>query len=314
MPWGAIDFVSGVSGDLVKFLNSQFFSSLFSAMAGAFGGAWAAQRSSERAKLREKLEQEVRSCNRAIEICASIANAHIALKRQHVLFLKTEYDERRAKVVELFESLGRTGSPPTLVNAGELNARTLDHVRTRTAPLEALMDGLAVSGRPRMLLTFLVHSAEALTESIRARNQLLDTFKEVSAKDPDRMVRLAFGLRLPEGGRDTTYKDLVDGIYMETDDCIEFSRRIGNDLETHGKRVRQAYQRRFKHPIPRISEVSYRSAYDAALMPDPSQYEAMAGAYISAVPATHGSWLKKQWAGMRRRCRASRSVVAKNLF
>ena len=87
---------------------------------------------------------------------------------------------------------------------------------------------------------------------------------------------------------------------METDDCIEFSRRIGIDLETHGERMRKAFVRRFKGPIPRISSANFSSAQRSGLMPDAAQYDALANSYITMVSATDGAKLKKVWVRVRR--------------
>jgi hypothetical protein len=77
--------------------NSAFTTSLLGALAGAWFGARSAQRVAERGKLREELTKEIRNVNAANALSFGIVNSMLALKKQHVAALKSDYDTERQR-------------------------------------------------------------------------------------------------------------------------------------------------------------------------------------------------------------------------
>ncbi|WP_395444519.1 hypothetical protein [Caulobacter sp. UC70_42] len=67
-------------------------------LSGAFAGAWAAQGIAKRnAGVQRRLE-ELRATNAAISTTLSILSTCVALKRQHVLPMKTNYDAQKEEL------------------------------------------------------------------------------------------------------------------------------------------------------------------------------------------------------------------------
>ncbi|WP_339434386.1 hypothetical protein [Pseudomonas orientalis] len=69
------------------FANSSFTTSL----AGAFAGAIAAQRIAEKGKFRDELAKEFQATNAVISLAIGMAAQAMALKKQHVRALKSDY-------------------------------------------------------------------------------------------------------------------------------------------------------------------------------------------------------------------------------
>jgi hypothetical protein len=264
---------------------------------GAWAGAYAAQRIAEKAKLRERHGEEVRVCNAAIELCGSIGNTYLSLKRQHVQELITVYEDQRRRVHEAFERMQRTGDREA-VDVGRLDLAKLDIVRVRASRLETLLtEKLSVGGRAVGLLGFLMQSIESLNNGIELRNELIDQLRELNREE---QVPLVFGLRV-DGRTDETYTDLVRGIARETDDCIVFTRQICMDLEDYGERARAAYLRKYRGIIPRVSHVNFDARMHAlGLTPDLESYQELINTHVTMPRATRGRRWAKARVGMRR--------------
>jgi len=287
--------------EYLEWLSWSRFEVVLLAFLGTGGGAWAgahaAQRIGEKAKLREKHGEEVRLCNAAIELSGGIGNTYLSLKRQYVSDLITRFEDQRRRVHETYDRMQRTGIRE-LCDVGQLDLAKLDIVRVRSSRLETLVtEKLSVGGRPVGLLGFLLQSIESLNHSIEHRNEIVDTFRDLTT---EQQVPLAFGLKV-EGGTDNTYTDLVRGIARETDDCIVFTRQICMDLEEYGERVRAAYLRKYGGIIPRVSHVNFDTQMNAlGLTPDLASYQPLVDSHVTMPRHTTGRHSAKARVAMRR--------------
>jgi hypothetical protein len=94
-----------------KFVNAPISAALLGAIPGAAFGAWFGARAATRmgekaARKRERLE-ELRNINRAISASAGICNKILAARKQHVIGLKTRYDELKRSFAEAVLRNGR---------------------------------------------------------------------------------------------------------------------------------------------------------------------------------------------------------------
>ena len=121
--------------------------------------------------MREQLLLEINQTNSAIELAHVICSAHLNLKEQHVRGEWEAYQAKKSKVHAHHEALRKgTILPGTVLDIGQLDLRTLDVVRAKIEPLQALvLSGLSVRGRPRPLVAILGQTMESLNSSIVAR-------------------------------------------------------------------------------------------------------------------------------------------------
>jgi hypothetical protein len=164
--------------------------------------------------------------------------------------------------------------------------------------------------RVRSASASLTRATEQLNECIAQRNDLVTRLQPMIGQD-EGLARI-FGLPLP-AGIDTSYGDVVHGIYDYTDDCIQFSRVICEDLAEHGQKVRKAYQaclrRGARRRVMQVPEV----IWPESLMPPKEKYKSWYSGFVTRIPPTHGRWIGKCWYAARRlwrRLRPRRTACA----
>ena len=69
-------------------------------LSASFLGAWTAQHIAERNRFRDDLTKEIRNTNAALAVAFTVCNTGMALKRQHVQRISTEFEESKADFVE----------------------------------------------------------------------------------------------------------------------------------------------------------------------------------------------------------------------
>ena len=122
------------------------------------------------------------------------------------------------------------------------------------------------------MVSTLASSAEDLRQVLTMRNDLVEKLKASQKESGEDLQRLYFGLPNQAGHLDRTYPDLIAGISSITDDCIYFSKTLGEDLGRHGKRVRERFIAKFGEVPPRVSEANFEMAEKRGLLPPVGNY------------------------------------------
>lgn len=280
--------VGGFSWELLKsFANSTFTTSLIGALAGAFAGATVAQHIAERNKRRDELLREIRNTNAAIAIAFGICNSLLALKKQQVLDLKTNFDAKRAEVFE-FERKRIAGelenSEPFYFVADyrTLQAHVLPTDILRTVVLEKLL----LVGRPLNLVMMLDQTGYSLGQSIAKRNQLIESYKSGPVVSDQIIRQRYFGLPYNGGSQNLDYPGTIEAIYSQTDDGIFFSHLLCNDLHLHGGKLLDEFRLKFKKNVPRISKVDFTDAIKTGLMPSENDYTHWFTAFVNRIESS----------------------------
>lgn len=142
-PW--LDWFHWLLGKMADLLNSNFTA----AFAGAATAAWLAKR----AKKNDDLIAEVTRTKAAIELCFTVCNAAIGMKRQHIQKMKDAYDANHDTVHAHYNGIAAgTVAPNTVLDLGELHLLMLDKIRVPIERLENIVMQLGISGKARPLL------------------------------------------------------------------------------------------------------------------------------------------------------------------
>jgi hypothetical protein len=264
-----------------KFLNAPFVAGIFGAIPGALFGAWAGARAArkiaERTKLKVELSEELKNTNKAIVIAFSICNKLIGLKGQHVHRLKEEFDAAKLALEEAVRRGGR------FEFIADLRTLTPDSFPVRA--LENLVfEKVSVGGRPLAMVSTLVSSVEGLQLVLTSRNDLVEKFKQSQRTSGKGVEKLYFGLPDESGHVDETYPDLVAALSSITDDCIYFSKTLGEDLGRHGKRMRERFITKFGEVPPRVSEANFEKSEKRGLLPPVENYTDWETGFMEIAP------------------------------
>lgn len=265
--------------DLKEFANSSVVSSLFGALAGAWGGAFAVQKISQSARYRDEMLREIRSVNTSLHLLHTMAVAFLTFKEQHAKGLVKSYESQRAQAHEAAQPR-QAGSPPPKI--GFVNLSMIELLRPRLDLLEthALLE-MTATGRILHLYSALAQTVQSLNYVIEQRNEFA---AEASRLDKQELSSRLFGLPLPDGSIDDRYGHNVRAIGKLTDDCIYFSIKLMQQLESHGSRVRQLYVRRHDRNAPQVDRV--RLLEKQALLPEFRTYRRWEDALATKVPPT----------------------------
>jgi hypothetical protein len=246
------------------------------------------------------MKREVIKSNEAIELLTGVFTAYANLKEQFVANLKRDFDEQRQKVIDHLTGVMSGLIPANRVLNVPLGFKTLDPLSIQSGRIEkVVLENLSISGRPRAALNVLTMTMRMLNNSIEQRNEWMREFKaKEGSLDYNARCRLVFGLR-HEGQTDETYKNFVDSIFSQTDDCMFFSRMILTDVIDYGHEARARFRKKFRGPIPRITLVSFDAFDQKGLMPSDKGYAGWATGFYKRVPETEGRTLGKIRHGVR---------------
>ncbi|HEX3430502.1 MAG TPA: hypothetical protein VHT03_06405 [Rhizomicrobium sp.] len=244
-------------------LNSNFFSAFFGAIAGALAAAWLAWHT----ETRRQLKDEILACNVAINQCAAIANSFVAVKRQTVRPVCLRYALQSIAlffhgvnvgggVLEIALDFNVLTSPWTSID-------TLNGIISTRIWSAAQPSALAAS------LSQAIHNQRNATER---RNEI---GQKIAACQPNEKTARYFGLRLPTGGLDTSYPDIMSGLYSYTDDCIYFPALLAAVLTAHGN----ALAAKLGRSAPRIKTLDLSAVQRDGLLPEPAQYPEFESVY-----------------------------------
>src|SRR5205823_4467248 len=80
----------------------------------------------------------------------------------------------------------------------------------------------------------------------------------------------------------------IEGIHRFTDDCIYFSKLLGDDLCAHGKLAKQRFEKAFRGPAPGIASCDFSKPEKNGLMPPRESYADWESMFVSAPAAPRG--------------------------
>ena len=253
-------------------LNSSFSTALLGSLAGAFAGAIAAQRIVESNKTREELLKELRNTNAAAMAAFTTCNASLALKKQHVQPLHTQFLADKANL-EQFKARHASGQIQ-----GDATYHFISDMRTFPAPVvpidtltDLLFNKISVGGRPLSLVCAIEDASRGLKEAISARHALIERMKS-GIIPKDEIPSYYFGFPLPNGDTNQEYPDLVFAIHSYCDDLAFFSHLLCGDLTSHSKDLYAKLTKRQQKIAPKPTEADFTSARESGLLPPDSQY------------------------------------------
>jgi hypothetical protein len=254
---------------LWQYANSNFFIACVTAFASAFAGAYGAQFIVNRTEHKRRLLEEIRCTNAATIVAFSITNSFCALKNQHVRSLKNNFDKQRNE----HETFGREKAQGYLPSQQQFEIQadfqTLAPVQVPIELLHTfLFEKVSVTGLPLMAVVTLSQCIDGLNTSLDKRNDFVAESKKRSPIPHGELESIYFGAPDKNGRIDRTYPDTIDAISSYTDDCIFFSKLLGDVLMEHGRKLGKLYGRK----SPRIHKLDFTKAEKNGLIPDKNVY------------------------------------------
>lgn len=289
-----MDLTEWLAWPAVKDIVVAFIGSAAGAVGGAFGAQWI----SDRAKVRDVVRKDVVRTNLAIELLHLHMTRFLNLKEQFTVPLMQEYQAARTIVVA-FEQGRANGTIPPGTPPPQLPAMNMYSMYPQEVRIERLervvMDDLTVTGRARALVMILGQSINALDSLLKDRERLLNGLRTATGGGPlqRQHVLFIFGLPRDGGSTDAHFKTNVEGIESANNECIHFIWLLYKDLRAHGQRARADYRRRFRDPIPEISDLDFAQARQKGLFPNPAPFESWETGFLMRVPSTRGRRLRK---------------------
>lgn len=231
-------------------------------VSAAFAGAWAAQKIAKRNADQQRRLEELRATNAAISTTLSILNASGALKRQHVLPMKTLYEKQRQDLSLVEAGFGEKTFSFTA------DFKTLVLPAVATPVLEKLLyDRVSAPPGAMGLFAFLMQSVSNLSSMLEQRNSLIADIK--GSNDPKEVGPIYFGTRDSRGHVDTRYFDCMEAMQLYTDDTILFSYFLIRELSAHATRLATPKVRGFPPP----TRVNFAELKSSGILPDVGQKE-----------------------------------------
>jgi hypothetical protein len=235
-------------------------------LAGALAGALAAQGIAARNKRYDDQVKELGFIGMTAALAYGVTEAFIGVKKSNVKPMFDNWDADRRRREETVRNAARGATPMFEFDA---DFRTLTPVKAGVDQLRALMYGnIRLDTRAIALMGALDRCVDQHANIIAENNRLVAKFEADNLTAEPLAARL-FGLRV--GTRvDDRYPTTIRALYSGTDDCIMFSRLLGNELVEHGKRLapKVPKERRGRYVVTDFS----RAERDG-LMPNPEEYK-----------------------------------------
>jgi hypothetical protein len=253
-------------------------------LSAAFAGAFTAQNIAERNRRRDDLLKEVRSTNAAISLAFAICNAAMAMKRQHLLPMKEQYDTSRASLFEFFRERQAGEIPRDQPFEAAIDLRVLHVPNLDAGTLRAhVLDRINVAGRPLHLAVVIDRESSALCEMMSGRNAQVVEMQQAGGQTAPDFIDRYYGVPTATM-TDGRYGDLVARSADSADDVIFFSQLLAQDLAEHGNRVLKRYPRRFfifrSGGLPTISRLDFSSPQAQGMIPSSEKYADWLKAFI----------------------------------
>jgi len=257
-----------------QFIVSDPFDTVVAAAFGAFFGAWGAQVIISRNQTKQAVIAELNSVSAALMLCFSICNRFVSLKKQHVRPLRDQYMGAKRALDDFLEAAKTHTGPQPPVFEFSLDLRTITPVKVPTEMLNrSLFEKISIRGRALAAAVDLVGAIDGLDKTIRYRNDLIEEVQKGPPLSHEERAQKYFGQKTEEGIIDERFPSSVEGIYVQTDDCIFFSRILADDLFEYGMKLRNRYAWKFRLRTPKLSEADWSIAEKDGLIPPTEQYK-----------------------------------------
>lgn len=266
--------------DWAKFLT-DFSIAAVGAFAGAFAGAMGAQRIADRNKAREEQLKEVRNANAVATLAYSITEAFIGVKKDNLTPLLNHFAEGRASFINFLQNRG-----PQDVFPLDRYMPTLQPVLTSIEHLRQIVfDRVTASSKVLAIVDLLQRSIAAYNDYCLQRNKLIEEFK---VDPPDPFVY--FGVE--NGGvADERHASILAAMLTFTDNSIQASKRLAEELVTHVNGLKATMRRRQRARIPTIQHRDFSRVSE--LMPDPAQFNDWEAMFQYFRPLGAGIWTEE---------------------
>jgi hypothetical protein len=239
---------------------------------GAFVGGWVASR----AFTKRAVITELNALSTARMLCFSICNRFLALKSQHVMGMKQRFDQ----IWQEHEAFLRRSpqTPSKFVFSADF--QTLTPFQLPIDELKKLVfEKTSIRGRGLVALVDLASTMDGLREAIGARTTLAEEIRNRSSKTHDEVAALYLGIKTPNGHIDERYRNNLEAIYNQTDDCIFFSRILSSELVRYGNSLRRKHMWKYWLGVSKMEDADWTKANDAGLLPDNASYERWLGGF-----------------------------------
>jgi hypothetical protein len=276
---------------ILQSLGPFFLGTLLTAAFGAFAGAWA----STRRETKRAVIAELNSIAAARMLSFSICNKYLALKKQHILPLRNEYESARQRYLEAREAFAK--GDRTRVVELRADLKTITKIWLPTQSLERqVFEKISIRGRALAAAVDLIACIESVDKTIINRDHLVSEIQQAGQRlTPEKY----FGVPTAEGVIDERMKSNVEGLYALVDDCIFFSRKLADDLFSYGTALRRRHAWKFRLGVPKLERENWEFARKEGLLPDDAQYADWLRGFPPKSPSTRlgkrlgGIWQKK---------------------
>jgi hypothetical protein len=259
--------MSQLSVLLHQYAPQNGWGTLVSAAFGAFTGGWIASR----AFTKRAVIAELNAISAATTLCFAICNRFVGLKKQTVLPMKRRYDAVQLEYKK-FLNLPK-------VTRGEFkfvaDFQTITPLTNPAGALEKMIfEKTSIRGRALVAIVDLVAVIDSLRLAIETRSELSTEIRTKKDKTDAEIAAIYLGTKTPDGHIDERYRTNLEAIYLQTDDCIFFSRTLALDLVKYGNALRRRYLWRYWLWLPKMQDADWSAAEASGLLPPNSQYEA----------------------------------------
>jgi hypothetical protein len=258
--------MSQLSVLLHQYAPQNGWGTLVTAAFGAFTGGWIASR----AFTKRAVVAELNGLSAAQTVCFAICNRFVGLKRQLVLPMKQRFDKVQSEHKKFLNK-------PKATRGAFTFAADFQTLTPLTTPAEALQkmifEKTSIRGRALVAVVDLVAIIESLRLTIEARTELSSEIRNRKDKTDADIAALYLGIKTSDGHIDERYRTNLEAIYLQTDDCIFFSRTLASDLVTYGNSLRRRYLWRYWLWLPKMQDADWSMANASGLLPPDSQYD-----------------------------------------
>jgi hypothetical protein len=202
--------------------------------AGTVFGAWLTSRGAHK----RRIVEELKAVRAAYALSQTITNGVLALKSQHIKLIKDRYDRDQIEFI-----IARWNHTPhsLMFNMNRLSVINFPSDRLQNIVFEKCLVNMKC-----MSLAVQMHtSAEDLRASIELRNELVEKFQKNSSASTAEKIQFYFGY--PGNGIvDHRFRNNVDALIHQVDDCITFSMMLCEELLKRYNAVHGRYKYRFR--------------------------------------------------------------------
>ncbi len=243
-------------------------------LSASFFGAWTAQRIAERNRFRDEVVKEIRNTNAAISLAFAVCNACMALKRQHLLKIKADFDSTQKDFVEHLRKRQTGEIQGNAEYRFTLGLMTLTLPKLPTESLRTLvLDRVSAVNRPLHLVVEIVQSDDTLRMCLERRNEQIEEVKKTDGLNEKGSAQRFFGLPFDGGHVDQSVEQVLQAIVQTNDNLIYFAYLLCKDLMKHGDGLVAKYKERLGDTkVPSITSIDFSGRIADGTVPPATQF------------------------------------------